>query len=315
MMTQNPTVSVVIPCHNAAPFLRETLDSVLSQTQPALEVIVVDDGSTDDSAAIAESYGPPVRVIRQANGGESVARNRGIEEAKGDWIAFLDADDVWKPEKLEGQSAAIEPGVVCLHTEVFRFGSTDGVSNTASIPEDVRYSYASIVCNRPVNMSTVMVRRDLPVRFPTWTRFAEDIVFTLDLVGWGRIKLIGEPLVGYRFHDANQTKALDTPVYWHQTLEKWLATNAERVPPNAPDQIRRDCLRRVLEYLEVAKWTRCWRDYWTLRRHLEAYADCPEVQPALSERIYPSWMYRIKDCVDSIAFWREIRAKDVTGQA
>ena len=59
------TVSVVIPCYNAAPFLRETLDSVLAQTHPALEVIVVDDGSTDDSSAITESYGPPVRVIRQ----------------------------------------------------------------------------------------------------------------------------------------------------------------------------------------------------------------------------------------------------------
>jgi len=65
----NLSVSIVIPCYNAAPFLREALDSTLRQTVPAAEVILVDDGSTDDSAAIAESYGPPVRVIRQANQG------------------------------------------------------------------------------------------------------------------------------------------------------------------------------------------------------------------------------------------------------
>ncbi len=97
------SVSVVIPCYNGAPFLRETLDSVLAQTHAPLEVIVVDDGSTDASAAIAESYGPPVRVIRQQNQGESVAQNRGIDESQGRWIAFLDSDDVWKPTKLERQ--------------------------------------------------------------------------------------------------------------------------------------------------------------------------------------------------------------------
>jgi glycosyltransferase involved in cell wall biosynthesis len=88
-MTGQVRISVVIPCFNGAQFLRETLESVRHQTYPAHEVIVVDDGSTDDSAAIA---GPPVRVIRQTNQGESVARNRGIDEATANWIAFLDAD-------------------------------------------------------------------------------------------------------------------------------------------------------------------------------------------------------------------------------
>lgn len=72
------SVSIIIPCYNAASFLRETLDSALRQTVAAAEVILVDDGSTDDSAAIAESYGPPIRVLRQPNQGESVARNAGL---------------------------------------------------------------------------------------------------------------------------------------------------------------------------------------------------------------------------------------------
>src|SRR4051812_13046945 len=100
-----PTISVVIPCYNGALYLRETLESALAQNYAPLEILVVDDGSEDDSAAIAESCGAPVRVIRQPNQGESVARNRGIDEARGDWVAFLDADDLWEPEKLERQVA------------------------------------------------------------------------------------------------------------------------------------------------------------------------------------------------------------------
>jgi glycosyltransferase involved in cell wall biosynthesis len=103
-----PTVSIITPCYNGAKYLRETLESALNQTHPPLEVIVVDDGSTDDSAAIAESFGPPVRVIRQQNQGESVARNRGIAEAQGTQILFLDADDLLHPEALERLSTAVD---------------------------------------------------------------------------------------------------------------------------------------------------------------------------------------------------------------
>ena len=76
------SVDLVIPCYNGAAFLKETLDSTLAQTRQPLEVILVDDGSTDDSAAIAASYGPPVRVLRQPNQGESVAMNRALAVAR-----------------------------------------------------------------------------------------------------------------------------------------------------------------------------------------------------------------------------------------
>jgi len=77
---------------------------------------VIDDGSSDNSAEIAAAFGPPVRVLRQPNQGESVARNRGMEEARGSWIAFLDADDLWRPRKLESQLALVDDGVVAVHT-------------------------------------------------------------------------------------------------------------------------------------------------------------------------------------------------------
>src|SRR5262245_58814803 len=97
------TVSVIIPNYNYGRFLREALDSALNQTLPPLEVIVVDDGSTDESPEILESYGDRIRVIRQKNQGVGIARNTGAEAARGELLAFLDADDYWFPQKLEKQ--------------------------------------------------------------------------------------------------------------------------------------------------------------------------------------------------------------------
>lgn len=98
-----PPISVIIPCYNGAVYLGEAIESALNQIYLPLEVIVIDDGSTDCSAAIAESYGTPVRAIRQENRGPSAARNRGIELARGELIQFLDADDLLFPEKLQRQ--------------------------------------------------------------------------------------------------------------------------------------------------------------------------------------------------------------------
>jgi len=96
-------VSVVVPAYNAGRFLLRAVESVRAQTYPAHEIIVVDDGSTDESPDLIQRYIPPVRCFRQENSGAAVARNRGIQEATGNWIAFLDADDYWYPQKLERQ--------------------------------------------------------------------------------------------------------------------------------------------------------------------------------------------------------------------
>ena len=98
-----PRVSVIIPAYNRADLLPQAIASVLAQTYRDFEVIVVDDGSTDDTAAVAEQFGRAVRVIRQANAGEGAARNRGIVAATGELIAFLDSDDLWLPTKLARQ--------------------------------------------------------------------------------------------------------------------------------------------------------------------------------------------------------------------
>ncbi len=101
------SISVIIPVYNGASFLGAAIESVLAQTLRASEVIVVDDGSTDDSAVIAAHYAPDVRVLSQVNGGCGAARNLGVQHASGTLLAFLDADDLWMPDKLQCQLAAM----------------------------------------------------------------------------------------------------------------------------------------------------------------------------------------------------------------
>ena len=103
MTTHRPLISVIIPAYNAAAFLADAVDSIRRQAYQPLEIIIVDDGSTDGTAEVAARLGGEVRYVRQPNGGPAVARNHGLRLARGEVIAFLDADDVWPDGRLEVQ--------------------------------------------------------------------------------------------------------------------------------------------------------------------------------------------------------------------
>jgi len=122
-----PLISVVIPCYNAEAYLAETIESALRQNADPLEVVVIDDGSTDGSAGVARRFGGAVRYEYQANAGISAARNRGVELVAGRYLAFLDADDVW-PEgslTLRREMLRAYPGTACVFGAVEEFVSPD----------------------------------------------------------------------------------------------------------------------------------------------------------------------------------------------
>src|SRR2546425_8625651 len=104
-MGESELVSCIVPVFNGEHYLREALESILQQTYRPLEIIVIDDGSTDNSAVVVASYGEQIIYLRQVNSGPAAARNRGLQEARGEFIAFLDQDDLWHPEKLARQMA------------------------------------------------------------------------------------------------------------------------------------------------------------------------------------------------------------------
>jgi len=107
-MSAYPLVSIIIPTYNYARYIRHAVDSALKQSYSNIEIIVIDDGSTDETQAVLSEYGDRIRVISQPNQGASAARNRGIREAGGDYIAFLDADDAYRPENVAEKVAYLQ---------------------------------------------------------------------------------------------------------------------------------------------------------------------------------------------------------------
>ena len=131
------TLSVIIPAYQAARYLAAALHSVLTQTLPPDEIIVVDDGSTDGTAAIARAV-PQVRLVQQSNGGAASARNHGVRVASGKWLAFLDADDLWLPDKLAAQRALFQaqPELHLVFGRVAQFHSPDITHPRALVPSE-----------------------------------------------------------------------------------------------------------------------------------------------------------------------------------
>ena len=204
-----PSVSIITPCYNGARYLRETIESALAQTRPQLEMIVIDDGSTDDSAAIAESFGEPVRVIRQKNQGESVARNRGIEVARGSHLMFLDADDLLHPEALERLTDAVagDPRAVALmgYSLFFEFDRTP----IRTIQPDVEDFLSTIISRNPGAPHCYLTPTAIVKEAGG---FCDSLVYFEDWDFWCQVALTGAPLVPvdfvgalYRRHSNAQT--------------------------------------------------------------------------------------------------------------
>jgi glycosyltransferase involved in cell wall biosynthesis len=220
-----PDISVVVPAYNSAAYINEALDSALAQTGVTLEVIVVDDGSSDDTVQRVQAYGDRVRLIQQANQGSAVARNRGVAESRAEHVAFLDADDYWHPQKLAQQWALARQGKPLVYAR-FSSWERDAAGNfppaaahlaecqaqgRMSKPARDGWLYIDLLLDCEVWTSTVLARKDLLEKvggFDPSLRKGQDFDLWLKLANEAEWHGVPESLALYRLHDENITRAV-----------------------------------------------------------------------------------------------------------
>jgi glycosyltransferase involved in cell wall biosynthesis len=202
-MDAAPTVSVIIPVYNGAAFLAEAIESVLAQTLPPGEILVVDDGSTDDSAGAAARYAPRVQVIRRVNGGCGAARNSGVRLACGTLLAFLDADNVWVPEKLHHQTASLlqDDAQDAVFGRVEIFHGVGGDTPCCAAPE----LYDGVICD------AMLIRRASFLRVGEFVedgRIGEFVDWYARATECGlRFRILPDVVMKRRIHARNMTGA------------------------------------------------------------------------------------------------------------
>lgn len=239
-------VTIVIPAYNAASTIAETMDSILLQSVPAAEIVVVDDGSTDQTAEIVARYPPPVALIRQRNQGLAAARNTGCLAATGELIAFIDADDVAMPQRLELQLACFEadPSVLLVSSDFSAFNGAGKVSDTyhssyypamwdpqigqsllgeprsfwatsqssenaAKVRYYVGHHYSNLVHDMYIHPPTIMFRRelfDLAGPFDASLRNLCDWEWLIRASKYGPFAFLSLPLIAYRLHQGQMSR-------------------------------------------------------------------------------------------------------------
>ena len=236
-------VSVIIPLFNQSAVVAEAAQSALAQTLPPLEVIVADDGSTDGGATAA-GLDPRVRVVSQPRRGPAAARNLAARQATGDWLAFLDADDLWLPEKLERQSAAASanPDAVLIHADGYIVGARGAPLPSSTffadrVPPAGRQA-ASALLRSPLLTPAVMIRRDAfeaAGGFDERLRMHEDMELYFRLAAGGaEFAYVPEPLVVVRMIERRR----DLREYLSASVE--LQEHLRRAfPAYAPELVRR----------------------------------------------------------------------------
>jgi len=268
--THENTVSVLVPCYNAQMYLSEALDSALAQTHQPIEIIVVDDGSADDSAQIVRDYAQRhpdrgLRLIQQANAGEPAARNAGIRAATGTWIAMLDADDWWEPTKLSKQLAAAQeagPQCVLIHTGVVHH-FPDGRVERKDLKTPARrtgWCTEALLDPTSIGHPSIMVRRDTLEQIGGYDESflqACDIDLYFRLSAMGTFAFVPEHLFHYRVHP-NQMSAsqVDQIGYHHRAARQFFAAHPAIADRIGHDKIEAALAKHVSVKLESLYWRR-----------------------------------------------------------
>lgn len=225
----NSTVSVITPVYNAEKFIKETIDSVLQQSYEDFEYLLIDDCSTDNSAEIVKSYATKdarIKYIKlKENSGAAVARNTGLEHAQGRYIAFIDSDDLWYPEKLETQLAFMQVKNEAFTYTKYEHITEDGqVQSAPEFPD--RLNYSGLLKNTAIACSTVVIDRQVigDFRMPLVRKGQDTATWLKILRNHNYAYLVDEVLNKYRGREdslsSNKVEALKRTWNTYRNLEK-----------------------------------------------------------------------------------------------
>ncbi|MGB5160108.1 MAG: glycosyltransferase [Thermoanaerobaculia bacterium] len=267
----SPTVSVIIPSFNCAPYISQAISSALSSRGVSLEVLVIDDESTDGTWRILEGFGDSIRRFRQSKGGPYKARNLGSRLAQGQWLAFLDADDDWLPDKLAKQLAVADDETQLVYTDRFNFGDTHRVKKRQS-EIGVLFEgevFEALLLGNFITLSSVMIRKG---SFEQLGGFSESHPGVQDWDLWLRcaslgyeVKVVREPLTRYRIHEHQMSGELDL-----RAAERVAVVQRALQTPRGQKVARRVSQQAMAGVWKVGAWdaarTRRWKAIgWYLR--------------------------------------------------
>jgi len=306
-------VSVIIPAYNRAGLIGETLASVLAQTHPPAEILVVDDGSTDNTADVVRGFAPRVRYLKIDNSGPSIARNAGVAATRMPWIAFCDSDDLWRPDRLARQLELLErePELDYIFTNFVHIvdGHWQSSSKFDQAPAEfwsgIRNEvapglwvlnqplYGRLLRFQPIFPSTVLMSRAFFERVgrcnPAFSRtISEDWEFTLRCASEAPLGVVADPVVGIRKHAENYSGNVLRCLLGELEILRHAAARHSAAAPFL-DVIQDEMARRSAEAADIAFAV---GDFTLLRRLAE--------NVPLSKR---TWKLRVKHWVASMPAW------------
>lgn len=235
-MKNNPLVSVVIPTYNKAQYLKKAIESVLNQTYKAIEMIIIDDGSTDNTQQVVKSFNDPkIIYIWQKNKGPAAAKNTGIKKAQGKYIAFLDSDDLWLEEKLEKQLEFMEknPEMSLLGTGCYEIDSQGKILGKKIFPKKNENLQKILIRYNPFIQSSVLVKKEVFDKIKGYDENfseSEDYEFWLRVARYYKIANLPELLVMKRYHSENLSPEKDKKQLFYVLRAKRRAIQTGQYP-------------------------------------------------------------------------------------
>jgi glycosyltransferase involved in cell wall biosynthesis len=293
------SLSVIVPTFNCAPYLPAALDSLLQQTRPADEIIVVDDGSTDDTATVLEAYTNRARVVRQSNQGASAARNAALAAASGRYVAFLDADDICAADRFEKQLAALTatPEAVACFTGHYTF-DTSGRRTEYVVPPSAGIPPPLVQAARCLVFPPTLLfdrTKGSGLTYPAGVTCGEDMLFVAQLRTRGSFLVVPEALYGYRRRPGQATQAHSVINGFEQRLH-WVERHWDG-PQHPGDSTPAETMwREFAATLKDLYWARERDKFLLIREHLNRHWPANLARPAeLGWHWYPDWLWNAKE--------------------